>query len=307
MQQPTQDWSKIRERGSSSLLMVVLYFYRLGGRWLCRKLMLIVIAWYWLFAVTARQASLAYLRQLHLFAGARSPFISVPSWLHSYRHFMNFGECILDKMEGWLGDVPEQKLKLFGDQHFREAYQKGTLMVVSHFGNIELFRAIKAEHPQKVTILVYQKNATEFNRFLKRLNDQVDVNLISVDELGLETAILLEEKLKQGEWVIIAADRTPVDSDRVQHLAFLGREATWPQGAWILASLLKVPVLAVFCYRHQQQFEVHVHKIADVVNLPRKDRLHAMQQVTGRYVTLLEQHCLRAPYQWFNFYHFWNK
>ena len=104
--------------------------------------------------------------------------------------------------------------------------------------------------------------------------------------------------------MIIAADRTPVDSDRVQHLAFLGREATWPQGAWILASLLKVPVLAVFCYRHQQQFEVHVHKIADVVNLPRKDRLHAMQQVTGRYVTLLEQHCLRAPYQWFNFYHF---
>ncbi|MFX4309369.1 acyltransferase, partial [Acinetobacter soli] len=181
------------------------------------------------------------------------------------------------------------------------------LMVVSHFGNIELFRAIKAEHPQKVTILVYQKNATEFNRFLKRLNDQVDVNLISVDELGLETAILLEEKLKQGEWVIIAADRTPVDSDRVQHLAFLGREATWPQGAWILASLLKVPVLAVFCYRHQQQFEVHVHKIADVVNLPRKDRLHAMQQVTARYVALLEQHCLRAPYQWFNFYHFWNK
>ncbi len=65
MQQPTQDWSKIRERGSSSLLMVVLYFYRLGGR-LCRKLMLIVIAWYWLFAVTARQAS-AYLRQLHQF------------------------------------------------------------------------------------------------------------------------------------------------------------------------------------------------------------------------------------------------
>ncbi|MCL9675667.1 acyltransferase [Acinetobacter sp. ACZLY 512] len=307
MQQPTQDWSKIRERGSSSLLMVVLYFYRLGGRWLCRKLMLIVIAWYWLFAVTARQASLAYLRQLHQFAGTRSPFISAPSWLHSYRHFMNFGECILDKMEGWLGDVSEQKLKLFGDQHFREAYQKGTLMVVSHFGNIELFRAIKAEHPQKVTILVYQKNATEFNRFLKRLNDQVDVNLISVDELGLETAILLEEKLKQGEWVIIAADRTPVDSDRVQHLAFLGREATWPQGAWILASLLKVPVLAVFCYRHQQQFEVHVHKIADVVNLPRKDRLHAMQQVTGRYVALLEQHCLRAPYQWFNFYHFWNK
>ncbi|WP_288391585.1 acyltransferase [uncultured Acinetobacter sp.] len=309
MQRQTQHWNQTKERGGLGLLTLVLYFYRLGGRWLCKAILYFIIVWYWLFAVTAREASLTYLRQLHDFAGQQSssPFSATPTWIHSYQHFMQFGLSILDKMEGWLGHIPEQQLQLFGHERFQQAYQKGTLLVVSHFGNIELLRAIKAEHPQKINVLVYQKHATQFNAFLKKLNDQVDVNLISVDELGLETAILLEDKMQQGEWVIVAADRAPVHSDRVQHIEFLGNDAVWPQGAWILANLLKVPVLAVFCYRERQQLQVHIHKLADVVNLPRQTRQHAMQEITTQYVHLLEQHCLRAPYQWFNFYHFWTK
>jgi len=119
--------------------------------------------------------------------------------------------------------------------------------------------------------------------------------------------MILQEKLDQGEWVIVAADRVPVQSDRVQPISFLGEEANWPQGAWILASLLKVPVLAVFCYRVENQFEVHIHAIAEKLNFPRNNRLQAMQAITRQYVALLEQHCIRAPYQWFNFYNFWNK
>ncbi|MGE8559592.1 MAG: acyltransferase, partial [Acinetobacter sp.] len=214
---------------------------------------------------------------------------------------------ILDKIEGWLGKIPEQQLVLHGHEHFRAHYQKGAVIVVSHFGNIELLRAIKSEHPQKINVLVYQKHATKFNQFLKKLNDHADVNLVSVDELGIETALVLQEKLDRGEWVIVAADRVPVQSDRVQPISFLGEEANWPQGAWILASLLKVPVLAVFCYRVGDNFEVHIHSIAEQLNFPRKSRIQAMQNTTRQYVTLLEQHCIRAPYQWFNFYNFWNK
>lgn len=44
--------------------------------------------------------------------------------------------------------------------------------------------------------------------------------LLSVDELGIETAMLLQDKMQQGEWVIVAADRVPVQSDRVQQIDF---------------------------------------------------------------------------------------
>ncbi|MFH3549722.1 acyltransferase [Acinetobacter nosocomialis] len=306
-QSASPKWNDIKERGGMLPLMLMLWFYRFGGRWLCKLVLYFVIMWYWLFAVAARQASLLYLRKLHRFAGAKSPFTHEPTLGNSYTHFMQFGECILDKIEGWLGNIPEQKLEIFGHEYFHQHYQKGALIVVSHFGNIELLRAIKSDHPQKINVLVYQKHATKFNDFLKKINDKADVCLLSVDELGIETAMLLQDKMQQGEWVIVAADRLPVQSDRVQQLEFLGETAAFPQGAWILANLLKMPVIAVFCYRMQQQFQVHIHLISEQVDLPRAHRIESMQSVTRTYVNVLEQHCMRAPYQWFNFYNFWTK
>lgn len=303
----SQKWDSIKERGGMLPLMLMLGFYRLGGRWLCRLVLYVVILWYWLFSKTARQASLTYLNKLHQFAAEQSPFQQPPQRANTYTHLMQFGECILDKIEGWLGHIPEQQLRLHGHEHFRSHYQKGAVIVVSHFGNIELLRAVKSEHPQKINVLVYQKHASKFNQFLKKLNKHADVNLISVDELGIETALILQQKLDQGEWIIVAADRVPVQSDRVQTVDFLGEPAHWPQGAWILANLLKAPILAVFCYRSAQYFDVHIHYLAERLQFPRATRLQSMHSVTREYVALLEQHCIRAPYQWFNFFDFWNK
>ena len=303
----TEKWNNIKERGGMLPLLIMLAIYRFGGRWLCRFVLYFIILWYWLFSKIAREASLLYLSNLHQFAQEKSPFSKAPSLKNTYHHLMAFGECILDKIEGWLGHIPEHQLELHGHEHFREHYQKGAILLVSHFGNIELLRAVKSEHVQKVNILVYQKHATKFNQFLKKLNKNVDVNLIAVDELGVETAMILEEKLAQGEWIIIAADRTPVESNRVQHISFLGEIAAWPQGAWILANLLKVPVLAVFCYRKKEKIQVHIHSIAAIVSLPRQGRLEAMKEFTQKFIALLEYHCMQEPYQWFNFYKFWNK
>ena len=300
-------WNQLKEKGGMLPLTLMLCFYRLGGRFLCRILLNFIILWYWLFSQTAKQASLFYLQKLHAFAADQTPFAHTPTLTNTYTHLMQFGESILDKIEGWLGHIPAEKLKLHGHEYFKAHYNKGAIIVVSHFGNIELLRAIKSDHSQKINVLVYQKHASKFNQFLKKLNDKADVNLISVDELGIETALLLQEKLAQGEWVIVAADRVPVNSARVQPITFLGEDAHWPQGAWVLANLLKVPVLAVFCYRFKDNFEVHVHSLADCIELPRATRMQSMQNVIRSYVVLLEQHCIRAPYQWFNFYSFWNK
>ncbi len=300
-------WNELKEKGGMLPLTLMLWFYRLGGRFLCRIVLYFIIMWYWLFSNTARNASLLYLQKLHHFAKEQSPFSHEPNMGHSYTHLMTFGECILDKLEGWLGKISEENLLLHGHEHFQAHYKKGAIIVVSHFGNIELLRAIKSDHQQKINVLVYQKHASKFNQFLKKLNDKADVHLVSVDELGVETAIILQEKLEQGEWIIVAADRVPVQSDRVDQIGFLGEEAQWPQGAWILANLLKAPVLAVFCYRYQQKFHVHIHSIADRLSFPRQNRQQAMRDIMQKYVQLLEQHCIYAPYQWFNFYNFWNK
>lgn len=298
-------WNEIKEKGGMLPLLLVLWLYRIFGRWFIQAILYFIVMWYWLFSSNARQASLEYLQKLHVFAQDQSPFQRMPTWVQSYRHFLCFAEAIVDKMQGWLGEISEQQLQIYGHAHLSSHYGKGLIILVSHFGNIELLRALKSEHQQKINVLVYQKHASQFNQFLKKISAKSDVSLIAVDQLGMETTILLQDKLDAGEWVIIAADRVPVHSQRTQSLYFLGQEAKWPQGAWILANLLKVPVVASFCYRVEQHFEVHFHSIAARIELPRKGRLEQMAVFTEAYIKLLEFHCKRVPYQWFNFYSFW--
>ena len=92
----TQKWSTIKERGGLLPLMLMLGFYRMGGRWLCRAVLCCGMLWCWLFSGAARQASMLYLKRLRQFAGDRSPFKVEPQFWQSNTHLMQFGECILD-------------------------------------------------------------------------------------------------------------------------------------------------------------------------------------------------------------------
>ncbi|KAA8733855.1 acyltransferase [Acinetobacter qingfengensis] len=303
----SQRWDGQQEKGSFLLLRLTLWLYRCLGRRIFMLILSVIIWWYWLFARQARQFSCEYLQHLHQYAGSQSPFPALPNEWHSYQHLKQFGMSILDKMTAWLGIIPEQELQLFGHEHLQQYYGKGAIILVSHFGNIELLRAVKSEHVQMVNVLVYRKHAEQFNAFLRSINPKAGVRLISVDDIGVDTALLLQQRLDAGEWIIVAADRIPINSQRQQNVCFLGQQSMWPEGAWLLAHVLNAPVLAVFCYRYQQQWQVHIHSISQNLQLSRHNRTGQLQNYMQQYVQLVEQHCLRAPYQWFNFYDFWQQ
>ena len=172
---------------------------------------------------------------------------------------------------------------------------------------MELLRALKADSDQVINVLVYNKHTEHFNRLLKHINPNALVRLISVDELGIDTAMYLQERLNAGEWLMVAADRTPIQSQRTDVLPFFGYDSAWPQGGWLLASLLKCPVMAVFCYPYQGKQHVSIHMLSERFSFPRKERQARLRRIMQDYVTLVEQHCILTPYQWFNFYPFWDE
>ena len=55
-----------------------------------------------------------------------------------------------------------------------------------------------------------------------------------------------------------------------------------------------------------RRYEVFVEMLADEVVSPAADRAAALDTLARRYASRLEHYCLRAPYQWFNFYEFWD-
>ncbi|WP_323981026.1 glycosyltransferase family 2 protein [Aeromonas media] len=301
-------WSRTPERGSLLGMQVMLTSYRLLGRRGFSLLLYPVIGYFWLTGRAQRQASQAYLTRLESFADASGVALP-PEPRSSFRHFLRFGEAALDKLAGWRGDITEQEVELVGAEHYQAAINsgQGVLLLGSHLGDLELCRALGSrKQGLRINALVFTRHAARFNALLKQINPDSHLNLIQVQELGADTAILLKEKLERGEWVVIVGDRTSVTREkRVIWADFLGAPAPFPLGPFVLSSVLGCPVYLMFGLKEQGRFRVHFEPFADGQPLPRQGRQQILASRVQAYADRLQHHCLQAPLDWFNFFDFW--
>ncbi|QQX79887.1 glycosyltransferase family 2 protein [Shewanella sp. KX20019] len=307
----SQHWSNIQERGSYWGIKVIAESYRYGGHWLCRAVMYPVICYFFLTGATARKASQQFLTQVKT-TEPKHPLLSENlSWRDNLKHFFTFGNAALDRIDAWcnrikLAEVDFPNRQLLVDQL---KTGKGAVLLVSHLGNLELCRAISIHQRKvKVNVMVLTEHAENFNRVLQQLNPDSALNLIQVTELGPSTSILLQQKIDAGELVVIAGDRTSSQTaGRVIYQPFLGKEAPFPQGPFILAGLLDCPVFTMFCLREEGRYHVHLRHFANSLKGPRAGRAERLENAVQDFSQRLEYFALRQPLQWFNFYDFWHK
>jgi predicted LPLAT superfamily acyltransferase len=267
--------------------------------------------YYHLTGKDAKQASETYLAQLSGYASQQQ--IELPQPLDSYHHLLSFGHTMIDKLAAWKGDFNVDNLTIHGQDQFQEMVdnKQGVLLLGSHLGNIELCRALGRRHKHiKINALVFTEHAERFNTVMKAVNPKSDLNLIQVSSMGPDTAILLQQKIEQGEWVVIVGDRTSTSKEsRSVWADFLGKPAPFPQGPFMLASVLKTPVYLLFGLRDDSSetphFNVYFEHFSDKLVLPRKERQKALQDVVQNYAKRLEHYTLQAPLQWYNFFNFW--
>ncbi|MEZ8060753.1 glycosyltransferase family 2 protein [Vibrio splendidus] len=304
-------WSRTQERGTVLGIKLLLAVYTLLGRGVFNLILRGVMGYYHLTGKRARNASEQYLFQLKTYAEQQN--IELPTELTSYNHLLSFGHTMLDKLAAWKGDFSVDNLSIHGQEQFESmvSNKQGVLILGSHLGNIELCRALGRRHSNiKINALVFTEHAERFNSVMKAVNPQSDLNLIQVTSMGPDTAILLQQKLEQGEWIVIVGDRTSTSKEsRSVWAEFLGKEAPFPQGPFMLASVLKAPVFLLFGLRDDSQskphFNVYFEHFSDKIELPRKTREQSLQQVVQKYANRLEHYTLKAPLQWYNFFNFW--
>lgn len=195
-----------------------------------------------------------------------------------------------------------------GDLAAAAADPRGAVLIVSHHGNPEVARALMAPGLRdRLTVLVHTRHAENFNRVLRQFRPEAAMRLIQVTEIGPEIAIQLKERVERGEWVAIAGDRVPVlSAGRVVMAPFLGQDAPFSQGPYVLASVLGCPVRLLFCWRDSPgRWRMALQTLADRVALPRGRRTEAIAALAAGYAARLEDHCRRHPLQWYNFFDFW--
>ena len=301
-------WAAINEVSFVAGMRLMFWICRVFGRWPFRIVLYPVLLWYVATKASARRVSRNY---LHRVSKCENSGVGVKPNLNGVvKHFSAFAETILDKMLLWGGLYKTSTVRFFGVEQMDVCVseKRGAILVCSHLGNLELSRVLSRRRKNvRMTVLVHTKHAQAFNKMLGALEPDSQLNLMQVTEITPATAMLLSEKIQQGEFVVIAGDRVPVAANpRVAITQFLGAPAAFPVGPYILASILQCPIYLLFSLQVDGHPEIHFELLRDTVRIPRKGRDEALALIVADYAARLEYHCLRAPLQWFNFYDFWH-
>jgi len=305
--QPLTHWASIVEAGSDLGMRIFLLVFRFFGETACRSIAWPIAIYYYCRRSIAREASREYLTQLYHFDA--SALSSPPRIRDGIRHFIHFVNAIIDKAAVWSKPPQEGELDIQNPDVLNEFVSNpgGKLIIGSHFGNLEYCRGFTRREEQIVlNVLIHDRHAARFAQFMHKINPQTGFNLYQVTEIDVDMVLRLQEAIARGEIVVIAGDRIPVaDNVRTTSVNFLGRITEMPIGPYILASTLGCPVYLLFAYRLNRRLVVSFEKFSDRIVISRQQRDVTLNRYAQAFMDRLEHHCRKAPFEWFNFYPFW--
>jgi predicted LPLAT superfamily acyltransferase len=279
-------------------MRLLVWITRKLGHAVGRVLLYPICTYFMLFSPRARRASADYLRR----ALDRRPRLA-----DVFRHYHAFASTIHDRiylLGGQYGyfdvvlDAPPETLALL-------RHGRGCILLGSHLGSFEVLRARAFEdNVPPVNVLMHVDNAEKINSVLGPLAPGMASRVITLGDP--ESLLRVRECLARGEIVGVLGDRL-WRNERSARCEFLGRPARFPLGPLLLAGLLDAPVVLFFgLYRGGGRYEIKLEHFADAIPLPRSGREAAVRPWVERYARRLEHHCREAPYNWFNFYDFWD-
>jgi Predicted acyltransferase len=184
----------------------------------------------------------------------------------------------------------------------------GVLLLGSHQGSFEALRALGQRRPDvPLRVVLDKKKTPALTTLLEALAPDVGAAVIDASLGGTSVALAMSEGAAQGGMVALLADRgNPREASRV--VPFLGTPASFPVGPWLLASALKIPVVLCFgIYLGGNRYRLIFETFSDGIDIPRANRAEALDAIVARYAARIEHYCRLYPFNWFNFYDFWQE
>ena len=297
-------WWKKQERGGAVFLRLSLFLAQILPEFALKFIVKIVVWFYYIFSKNERENIAAFRRNLSEFAGAQTL-----KGTSVFSHFEAFGVAICDKFRVWKGKIKDDELEIIDLERIKSELigaQKGQILLTAHLGNVEICKALGARIDGfRMVILVYDKNSREFNEVLREISqNDGSVRMMLVNELDVAAMLELKNIVESGEHIGIMGDRTPLGGDKAARVKFLGKEASFNYGPYLIAGILGVKISSLWCQKIGGKFRIELVPLASAVKLGR-DRAAAAREYLQIYVRELENRCKQTPAQWFNFFDFW--
>ena len=181
--------------------------------------------------------------------------------------------------------------------------QKGGILLSAHIGNWDVAGHLFTRLKTPINIVLYDGEHEQIKEYLEGVTGKRNVNIIVIKN-DLSHIYAISDAFNKNELVCMHADRF-LPGNKTLGADFLGQEAKFPMGPFLLAATFKVPVSFVFAAKESK---LHYHFFASQI----KDYSHfgknqLMQEMLNDFALEMEKKIKQYPEQWFNYYNFWDK
>ena len=295
------DWKQRPEGGGRFAIRLIAGIARAFGRRLTRLLLYPITGYFLLVRGPERRASRQYLSQV----------LGRPAGLcEAARHVHTFASTILDRVFLLGGRLDLFEIQVTGLDALKAALaqQRGALVFGSHLGSFDALRVLKRLRGDlALRVVLDKRHNAAISEVFDALDPALAAGIIDAGADGHQVALQIKHAAEQGAMVAMLVDRAQPQEPALA-VNFFGRPAPFPTTPWLIASALKLPVvLAYGVYRGGNRYELIFESFRDVADVPRGERAAALHGLIGDYAARLQQHALDAPYNWFNFYDFWQE
>ncbi|MDR3458463.1 MAG: hypothetical protein P4N60_13510 [Verrucomicrobiae bacterium] len=225
-------------------------------------------------------------------------------WL-VFKHFYSFGRAILDRTAILAGNRKNFSFEFDGEENLRTALAegRGVLLLTAHLGNWEAAGQLLTRIDVPITVTGFDRETPEIRAVLNRASKQ-DFRLLPLTGSPTD-AIPLVAALRRGEVVAMLGDRAYGSPSA--RIPFFGGFASFPIGAYVMASIAGAPLMHVFSLREPAGLYRFFGFPAQHPKMPMHNERDAyLKTCAANFARDLESVMRRDPFQWYNFFPFWD-
>lgn len=251
-----------------------------------------VSAWYVLFSRSAREGLYQFYEKGMGLSRSNARKIT-------FRNFYLFGQTLIDRIA-----MSTSKKKAFtysfnNEKVLRELHagQKGGILISGHLGNWEnAGNLIHERITSKINIVMLDAEVEKIKAYMETQTGGARYNLIPIRN-DMSHLILMHQALRRNELLAIHADRVSGEGKTLT-FDFLGGQAKFPAGPFIMAYKFKVPITFVYAVK-ASRFHYDLFATDPI------ESAGSEEEIAEKYVRHLESMVRKYPAQWFNFYKYY--
>ncbi len=292
----TPSWQG-RSKGTPLGYRIFVGLFKAGGLKPAYALLHFVTLYYRLFAKNAT-------RPLQYLYEQRMGFDKTTTAKLIKKNLVIFGQTLVDKIAVLSGMKTPLTFENDGVEHIFQLVKngKGGVLVSAHLGNWEVAGHLLKMVETTINIVMYDGEGEQVKAYMEQFDSKRSFNIIYIRE-DQSHIYEMSAALNRNELICLHADRYRPGNRTMEH-EFLGENALFPAGPFILASKLKAPVCFVFAFK---ETNFHYHFCAFPGRVYEGRGTTGMEQMLDDYVELLEKKLKQYPEQWFNYFDFWKK